>query len=251
MKERTTTGGSAISLGFRDSIAVGLGYIPLGMGMGMILTGAGLEWWWAPIFAVFMYAGSMQYLVVPMIALHEPLLAIAFAAFLIQFRHVFYGISFPLDLVKSLPAKLYSVHALTDEVYALIASKQRDELTGERISWTQLFCHTWWITGCTLGALVGLAFPLDPRILNFVMTSLFIVLMLESYLANRARLEFGLAMVVGVASLLAPADLYLPIALSALTVMLLIASRFQPDKREPQHSAREARTADARLDGLP
>lgn len=231
------TGGSPVVLGLRDSIAVGLGYIPLGMGMGMILTGAGLDWWWAPIFGLIMYAGSMQYLVVPMIVAHEPLVAIALAAFLIQFRHVFYGISFPLDLVRSRPAKLYSIHALTDEVYALISSKPRAELTGERITWTQVMCHLWWVIGCTLGALVGLAVPLDPRILNFVMTSLFIILMLESYLANRARIEFALAVVVGIAALFAPADLYLPIALTVFTAMLLVSAQFAGKATGSWHGA--------------
>ncbi|EPD30354.1 AzlC family ABC transporter permease [Gleimia europaea] len=123
---------SPLVLGARDALPVTLGYIPLGMGMGMTLTGAGLDWWWAPIFSLFMYAGSMQYLVVPMIAAREPIAAIALATLLIQFRHVFYGISFPLDLVKNKVARIYSIHALTDEVYAVIASKPKAELTGER-----------------------------------------------------------------------------------------------------------------------
>lgn len=216
---------SALALGARDALPVGLGYIPLGMGMGMTLTGAGLEWWWAPIFAICMYAGSMQYLIVPMIVAREPFAAVALATLLIQFRHVFYGISFPLDVVKNKAAKLYSIHALTDEVYAVVASKARAELTGERVMWTQVFSHATWITGCTLGALAGLAVPIDARILNFVLTSLFIVLMLEAYLANRARLEFGLAAVIGALALALPSSLYLPAALTILTMTLLLASR--------------------------
>ncbi|AZR01846.1 AzlC family ABC transporter permease [Trueperella pyogenes] len=231
--------------GARDAIPVGLGYIPLGMGMGMTLTAAGLEWWWAPIFALFMYAGSMQYLIVPMIVAHESFAAIAVATLLIQFRHVFYGISFPLDLVKNKLVKLYSIHAITDEVYAVIASKPREELTGERVIWTQIFSHATWITGCTLGAIVGLAVPIDARILNFVLTSLFVVLMLEAYLANRARLDFACAALIGVALLLLPSSIYLPSALSVLTLTLLIASRLSPLAIMPQTLKR------ARRDGMP
>ncbi|MEW6873964.1 AzlC family ABC transporter permease [Trueperella pyogenes] len=231
--------------GARDAIPVGLGYIPLGMGMGMTLTAAGLEWWWAPIFALFMYAGSMQYLIVPMIVAHESFAAIAVATLLIQFRHVFYGISFPLDLVKNKLVKLYSIHAITDEVYAVIASKPREELTGERVIWIQIFSHATWITGCTLGAIVGLAVPIDARILNFVLTSLFVVLMLEAYLANRARLDFVCAALIGVALLLLPSSIYLPAALSVLTLTLLIASRLSPLAITPQTLKR------ARRDGMP
>ncbi len=224
----STSSQSALVLGARDALPVGLGYIPLGMGMGMTLTGAGLDWWWAPIFAVFMYAGSMQYLIVPMIVAREPLAAIALATVLIQFRHVFYGISFPLHLVNSKLAKLYSIHALTDEVYAVVASKPPDVLTGERVLWTQLFAHATWTTGCTLGALIGLSVPIDSRILSFVLTSLFIVLMTEAYLANRTRLDFALAAIIGVGMLVLPDSMYLPLALTTLTGALLIASRLNP-----------------------
>ncbi|WP_072341163.1 AzlC family ABC transporter permease [Actinomyces urinae] len=224
----STTVHSPLALGARDVLPVALGYVPLGMGMGMTLTGAGLDWWWAPIFSLFMYAGSMQYLIVPMIVAHEPFAAIALATLLIQFRHVFYGISFPLDLVKNKVAKIYSIHALTDEVYAVIASKPKAELTGERVLCTQVFAHATWTLGCTLGALIGLAVPIDGRILNFVLTSLFIVLMLEAYLANRARFDFALAVVIGVGMLVLPGSIYLPVSLATLTVALLIASRLNP-----------------------
>ena len=200
----STTVHSPLALGARDVLPVALGYVPLGMGMGMTLTGAGLDWWWAPIFSLFMYAGSMQYLIVPMIVAREPFAAIALATLLIQFRHVFYGISFPLDLVNNKVAKIYSIHALTDEVYAVIASKPKSELTGERMLWTQIFAHATWTLGCTLGALIGLAVPIDGRILNFVLTSLFIVLMLEAYLANRARFDLALAVAIGVGMLVLP-----------------------------------------------
>ena len=80
----STTVHSPLALGARDVLPVALGYVPLGMGMGMTLTGAGLDWWWAPIFSLFMYAGSMQYLIVPMIVAREPLAAIAFATLLIH-----------------------------------------------------------------------------------------------------------------------------------------------------------------------
>ncbi|MFY9262756.1 MAG: AzlC family ABC transporter permease [Actinomycetaceae bacterium] len=217
---------SQIRAGLRDSFAVTLGYIPLGAGMGMILTGAGFDWWWAPIFSVFIYAGSMQYLMVPMIAAAEPLLAIALATFLIQFRHIFYGISFPLDLVKNRLAKAYSVHALTDEVYAVISSRERTELSERRIILTQILCHTAWISGCTLGALLGLAFPVDIRILNFVLTALLIVLLIENYKANPRRLEILIAGGIAVGALFLPSDLMLPIALTGFTAMLVFAAQF-------------------------
>ncbi|MDO5025905.1 MAG: AzlC family ABC transporter permease [Trueperella sp.] len=221
----------------RDSVPVALGYIPLGIGMGMLLTGAGIDWWWAPVFAIFMYSGSLQYLLVPMIAAHEPLIAIALATLLIQLRHIFYGISFPLDLVPAKLGKLYAIHALTDEAYALIAAKPRAELTGRRILLTQLFCQLTWIFGCAAGALLGLAVPIDPRILNFAMTALFLVLMIEAYQNNPARKELLFTAGIAAGALLIPANLFLPVALSALTLLLMLTAHFASKPASPESAS--------------
>lgn len=208
----------------RDAFAIGMGYIPLGLGMGMLLAGAGMEWWWAPIFAVSLYSGSMQYLLVPMLANFDSLPAIALASIAVQFRHIFYGISYPLDLVTNKFAKVYCVHALTDEVYAVISTRPRAELSQRRIVATQVMAHLYWIIGCTLGALVGQALPLDSRILNFVLTSLFVVIAMEAYWSGARKLELFLAGGCALISLAFPSQAMLPGALTMFVLALVLLS---------------------------
>lgn len=207
---------------YRDIFAVALGYIPLGMGMGMALAGAGIDWWWAPVWAIVLYSGAMQFLLVPLVAAQEPLAAIALATVLLQFRHVFYALAFPLDLVRGKLARIYTAFAVTDEAYALITSRRRSELSSWRIVTTLAGCHLSWIVGCTIGALVGLAVPIDDAILNFVLTALFVVLMIESYRSNRARTELLLAGVIAVLALFIPTDLMLASALGLFTILLVV-----------------------------
>jgi predicted branched-subunit amino acid permease len=38
---------------------IGLAFIPLGMALGLLVVHEGLAWWWAPLFAVVIYAGSL------------------------------------------------------------------------------------------------------------------------------------------------------------------------------------------------
>ena len=40
---------------------LGLAFIPLGMALGFLVVHAGLAWWWAPVFAGVIYAGSLEF----------------------------------------------------------------------------------------------------------------------------------------------------------------------------------------------
>ncbi len=50
------------------SAPIGLAFIPLGMALGLLVVHAGLAWWWAPVFAAVIYAGSLEFLMVGMAA---------------------------------------------------------------------------------------------------------------------------------------------------------------------------------------
>lgn len=45
---------------------VGLGLFPLGIGFGVLVVHAGLPWWWAPLSTGLIYAGSLEFLLIPM-----------------------------------------------------------------------------------------------------------------------------------------------------------------------------------------
>lgn len=75
----------AIKNVFLDTIPVLTGYLFLGIGFGILLkekTGFGIGW--AAGMAVFMLAGSGQYLAVSMIADHASIISAAIATFLIN-----------------------------------------------------------------------------------------------------------------------------------------------------------------------
>jgi predicted branched-subunit amino acid permease len=65
------------------------------------------------------YAGSLEFLLLGMVLALMPLASVAVTTFLVNFRHVFYALSFPLHRIAGLPAKAYATFALSDEAYAL------------------------------------------------------------------------------------------------------------------------------------
>jgi 4-azaleucine resistance transporter AzlC len=169
----------------KDSVPVGLGFAPLGIAFGVFLTHAGLDWWWAPVFTTVIYAGSFEFLLVGLVTGLAPLAAIAVTAFLVNVRHVFYTLSFPLHRVRGRAGKTYSTFALTDEAYALTTAEQARSWPGRRILWLQLFMHLYWVASATAGALLGSLIPDNVTGLDFALTALFTVLALDALRARR------------------------------------------------------------------
>lgn len=163
---------------FRDSIPVMLGYVPLGIVFGFLFTQAGGAAWLAPVASVLIYGGAVQYMMVPMLAAGSSVLAIAFATAVLNLRHVFYG----LPLLRKMPEKgfrrWYCVFALTDETFSLL-SLYPENAPKERVFWLSLFNHCWWIAGSALGAAIGASAQIDLAGLDFVLASLFAMLMCE------------------------------------------------------------------------
>ncbi|WP_443074872.1 AzlC family ABC transporter permease [Streptomyces sp. NBC_01431] len=98
---------------------------------------------------VSVHQGAMQFLSVPLLAAGIPLLQLATTTLVINFRHVFYGLSFPLRELGGKARRAYGVFALTDETYSLVVAKAGESLSGRRIQFIQLFSHAWWIIGST------------------------------------------------------------------------------------------------------
>jgi 4-azaleucine resistance transporter AzlC len=201
---------------------VGLGLVPLGVAFGVVVTQSGLAWWWASAFTALIYAGSFEFVLVGLVAAVAPLGTVALTAFLVNVRHVFYTLSFPLHRVHGRLAKTYSTFALTDEAYALTTGEHARSWPGRRILWLQLFMHLYWVGGATAGGLLGSLIPDSVTGLDFALTALFTVLALDAIRDRHDDLPTPvLALLSALAArLLFPAEM-LPAAFAFFTVGLL------------------------------
>ena len=163
----------------RDAVPIVVGYVTLGLAAGILLVAEGLAWWWAPVWSLVIYSGTMQMLLVPLAGAGEPLAAIALSTGFVSGRHVFYGLGFPLERVRGRAlTRLYAVHAL-------LAARDRRAMSGRYLVGVEAISHASWVSGTTVGALAGtaLASVVGERIelLGFVLTSLFVVLAIENW----------------------------------------------------------------------
>ncbi len=97
------------------------------------MTQSGLDWWWAGLSATLAFGGSFEFLLIGMVTAAAPLTAVALSAFMVNVRHVFYALSFPLHRISGRLGKTYATFALCDEAYALTTGKQARAWPSRRI----------------------------------------------------------------------------------------------------------------------
>lgn len=175
-----------IRLGVTHSLPAVLGVIPMGVAFGVLVTHSGLEWWWATVFAAVVFAGSLEFLLIGLVTVMAPLGQVAVTAFLVNFRHVFYALSFPMHRVHGPLAKTYSTFTLTDEAWALTTAPEAQSWSRRRILAIQATFQVGWVGSVTLGALGGALVPDSIVGLQFAVTAFFLVLAIDAFLVTRS-----------------------------------------------------------------
>lgn len=229
----------------KTTIPVFLGYIPLGMAFGFLLDGAGYHWIYALLMAIFIYAGSGQFLAVALLAAGAGLTEFVVATLLLNLRHSFYGLSL-LDRFSDVgKVKPYLIFALTDETYALLTSTEVPAGGSKAKFYLYIAAldHLYWIAGCVLGAVLGSLLDLNLEGMAFVLTALFVVLTIEQYFNASSRFPFMAALGAGVVSLVifSPENMLL-LSIILGTLVLIAHEKFMENKsgNAPQAAATEA-----------
>ena len=177
----------ALKVAFRDTIPVLTGYLFLGIGFGILLSEKGYGIGWAFFMALFMLAGSGQYLAVSLLASGASLIYTVVATLLVNARHIFYGISM-LDTYNTAgKRKPYMIFGLTDETYTLVTQNEPPEGMSRH---TYCFVvtaldHFYWICGCVLGNVAGALLPISFEGVEFVLTALFVTMFVEQWLTHK------------------------------------------------------------------
>lgn len=172
---------------FVRSLPVMAGYLVLGAGFGILLAQAGYGPLWALGMSLTVYAGSMQYVGVSLIAGEASVLTTALTALMVNARHLFYGLSM-LPMYRDagwrrLPLAL----TLTDETYSLLCDGETPAGMAPHAFrlWVSLFNYSYWVLGSFLGGLLGQKLPFDTTGIDFSMTALFVTVFVEQWRSTR------------------------------------------------------------------
>ena len=174
----------------KNTIPIFFTYLFIGIAFGILTIDAGYSVFLSAASAFFIFAGSMQLVMIPMMISGAPLITLALMAFFINARHIFYGISFVERFRRMGWRGIYMILTLTDETYSVLCSVQYPPGMDEDKA---NFCiamlnHLYWISGCLVGACAGRLLPFDMKGIDFSATAFFLVVVINQWRQYRARM---------------------------------------------------------------
>ncbi|MBR5270493.1 MAG: AzlC family ABC transporter permease [Anaerotignum sp.] len=220
----------------KHSFPIFISYFPVAIAYSVLMQSAGYNFVWTGSCSLFVLAGSLQYLMVSFFAGGVSLTTVAVMSLLLNSRHIFYGLSFIEKFRSFGPWKYFLIYALTDENYSLHCSHDFEEGVDEKWAYilTSAMTLCYWVVLSILGGLVGMLIPFDTTGIDFALTALFIVILIEQVKGSDNRLPALLAFVSSIVCLLTfgPSNFILPSLLITVALLTILRGRIEPVKKE-------------------
>ena len=219
---------SAIRAAFPKTLPIMAGFIFLGMSYGILITSKGFSLLIPIATSLFVFAGSLEFALVGLLAGAFNPIETFLLALMINARHLFYGISM-LEKYRGLGKyKLYMIFALCDETFSLNYSSEPPEGVdrGLYMLYTSILDHSYWILGATLGGIFGSVISFNIVGIDFAMTAMFVVILLEQLLKgikNLPAVLIGVSLSVLSLLIFGPSDFIIPAMVMMLLALLSLA----------------------------
>ncbi len=213
----------------KNSIPILISFLPVGIAYGILMATAGYSWIWTGATSLVILAGSLQFLMLTFFAGGISLLTVALMALLLNSRHIFYGIPFIEKWRKYGFWKYFLIFSLPDETFSLHCANDFDDGNEKHKKMTYVFSavlvHLYWVVSSILGALLGGIIEFDTTGIDFALTALFIVILLEQMKGADSKLPALIALVSALVCLfiIGPGNFILPSLM--ITVVILLALR--------------------------
>jgi 4-azaleucine resistance transporter AzlC len=213
----------------KQIVPILMSYIFVGLACGLLFYKAGYGVFWAAAAALFVYAGSMQIVLVTLMSAGMSVWMVGAMTLFINARHIFYGIGFIEKFKKIGGWKYpYMVLTLTDETYSVLCSLKCPEGIdeGQVMFDIQITCHLLWILSCAAGALIGEVLPFDAAGIEFSATAFFTAIVVNQWQESRSHIPAVAGFVSAVVfwALLGADNFILP-ALSVSVIALSLLRR--------------------------
>ncbi len=229
-EETSAIPGSALFCAFPKTIPVMAGYLFLGTAYGILMKVNGFGLIWSVIASTLVYAGSLQYAGVSLLAASvHPVYALAMAL-MINARHLFYGLSMLEKYQDIKKGKFYLIFALTDETFSIVCNQEPPQSISKTAFylWISALNQLYWVAGSALGALAGTMITFDTAGLDFALTALFVVIFTDQWLSCKDHRPALTGLIVsGICLILfGPDSFIIPAMIGILAVI------FQEEKRK-------------------
>ena len=226
MEDKIKILSKAFKCAFPYTIPIFAGFWFLGLTYGIYMNVSGFSFWYPMIMSLTIFAGSVEFVAVNiLLGSFNPIQALAMTV-MINARHLFYGLSM-LDKYRGTGfKKLYLIFGMCDESFSInyTADIPKDVDRGWFMFFVTALNHLYWFTGATLGGIFGSLINFSTEGLEFVMTAMFAVIFLESWMKEKRRASALIGISISALCLIAfgSEDFIIPAMLAMIGVLTLL-----------------------------
>lgn len=223
---------------FRRSLPILISFFPVGIAYGLLMQNAGYNFLWTGACSLFVLAGSLQFLMVSFFAEGTPLATVSVMSLLLNSRHVFYGLSFVEKFRSFGPWRWFLIYSLCDENYSLHCAYRPEEGVIEKWAYvlTAALVTFYWLVLSMLGTLIGNLITFDTTGIDFALTALFVVILLDQLRDAGTKLPAGIALLSSSVCILlfGAANFILPSLLLTVAALTVLRPRLEPKLAETE-----------------
>lgn len=221
----------ALRAAFPHTIPVLTGYLVLGIAYGILMQTKGYGTGWAMAMSAIAFCGSMQFVALTLLTtVFDPIQAFLLSL-MVNARHLFYGISM-LEKYQGLgKLRFFLIYTLSDETFSIASSIEPPPDVERKYFYffISLLDYLYWLIGTFLGSVLGGLIPFNTEGLDFVLTALFVVLLMEQ-LKQRENLPsalIGLGATTAALLIFGADNLVIPAMVLILVILLIVGRKKQ------------------------
>lgn len=173
---------TTLKTAFVKSIPIFCSYVFVSMAYGIMMASAGFPWYDSLLVSLTVYTGAFQFVLITFLSSGASLITIALTALLMNSRQSFYSLTFLKEFKQMGRRKLYMIHTMTDETYAVNCTLDLPKKEKEDTMFlVALFSRCYWMVGSVLGGILGQIIPFDLTGIDFCMTALFLIIFIDQW----------------------------------------------------------------------
>ena len=157
-------------------------YLFVGIAYGIMMEENGFPWYYSMLASITVYTGAFQFMLITFLSSGASFLTVAVTALLMNSRQSFYSLTFLEAFQKMGKRKLFMIHTMTDETYAVNCSLDLPEKEKEdTMFWVALLSWIYWIISSVIGGVLGQLIPFELEGIDFCMTALFAIIFIGQW----------------------------------------------------------------------
>lgn len=217
------------SQGVKDCVPTLIGYISIGIAMGIVGASSNLSIVEVALLSILVYAGAAQFIICALLVSGSPISVIVFTAFIVNLRHLLLCTTLAPHFTTYSLMKNVGIGALvTDESFGVAANKiaRKETINASWMNGLNITAYFFWILSCVLGAIFG-KWISNPEVLglDFSLTAMFLALLvLQLQNIDHRKLKFYLSLILYVVILMLVLCMFVPSYIAILLSTVIVAT---------------------------